>query len=145
MKTRISDILQDKQGKIFSVGPKATVFEAITLMSGNQIGSVLVMDNDHILGIFTERDYMNKVILMDHSSKELPVKEVMTTKVAFVTPDTHIEEGLAVMTEKHCRHLPVLDNKKLVGVVSIGDLVKRIIKDQKVTIDSLTEYIALSY
>jgi CBS domain-containing protein len=145
MKTRISDILQKKGDKVYSVSPKTTVFEAIRVMAGHKIGAVLVMDDDRIAGIFTERDYMNKIILEDHSSKETQVKDVMTTKVVFITPDTFIEEGLAVMTEKRCRHLPVLDNKKLVGMVSIGDLVRQLIQDQKVAIKSLTEYIALSY
>ena len=145
MKTKISDILQEKKGRIVSVGPTSTVFESIKLMSGNKIGAVLVMEEDRILGIFTERDYMTKVILADHSSKELAIKEVMTSKVAFITPDTLIEEGMAVMTEKHCRHLPVLENKKLVGLVSMGDLVKRIISEQKKLISHLTKYIELSY
>jgi CBS domain-containing protein len=145
MKTRISDILQKKGDKVFSVAPKTTVFEAIRVMAGHKIGAALVMDDDRIVGIFTERDYMNKIILENHSSKDTPVKDVMTSKVAFITPDALIEEGLAVMTEKRCRHLPVLDNKKLIGVVSIGDLVRQLINDQKIAIKSLTEYIALSY
>ncbi len=145
MKTRISDILQKKGGNIISVTPKTTVFESIRLMATNKIGAVLVLEGERIVGIFTERDYLNKIILQGHSSKDVPVKDAMTTKVAFITPDTSIEEGLAVMTEKRCRHLPVLDNKKLVGVVSIGDLVRKVIQDQKVAIDSLTEYISLSY
>jgi CBS domain-containing protein len=145
MNTRISDILQKKGEEVYSVTPKTTVFEAIRVMAGHKIGAVLVMEEERIVGIFTERDYMNKIILEDHSSKETQVKDVMTSKVAFVTPDTLIEEGLAVMTEKRCRHLPVLDNKKLVGIISIGDLVRQMIQDQKVAIKSLTEYIALSY
>ena len=145
MKTRISDILQKKEGSIFSAPPKTTVFEAIHLMASNKIGAILVMEKDRIVGIFTERDYMNNMILKGRMSKETQVKDVMTQKVTFITPDTLIEEGLAVMTEKGCRHLPVLDNKKLVGVVSMGDLVRKVIKDQKIQIQSLTEYIALSY
>ena len=121
------------------------VLEAIRIMAGHKIGAVLVMDDNRIVGIFTERDYMNKIILENHSSKDTPVKDVMTTKVAFITPDALIEEGMAVMTEKRCRHLPVMDNRKLVGVVSIGDLVRQLINDQKIAIKSLTEYIALSY
>lgn len=144
MKTRISDILQKKGRNVVSVTPNTTVFGAIHVMADQKLGAVLVMDEDRIVGIFTERDYMNKIILEDRSSKETLIKEVMTPKVIFITPDTLVEEGLAVMTEKRCRHLPVLDNKKLVGIVSIGDLVKRVISDQKVAIKSLTEYIALS-
>jgi CBS domain-containing protein len=145
MKTRVSDILKKKEGKIFSVIPKTTVFEAIHLMASNKIGAVLVLDNDRIVGIFTERDYMNKIILEGRTSKETQVKDVMTTKVIFVTPDVSVEESMAVMSEKRCRHLPVLDNKKLVGMVSMGDLVRKVIEDQKIHIQSLTEYISLSY
>ena len=145
MKTRVSDILQKKEEKIFSVSPKTTVFEAIHLMAANKIGAVLVMEKDRIVGIFSERDYMNNIILEGRTSKETQIKDVMTPKVTFITPDVSIEEGLAVMTEKGCRHLPVLDNKKLVGVVSMGDLVRKVIEVQKIHIQSLTEYIALSY
>jgi CBS domain-containing protein len=145
MKTRVSNILQKKEGSIFSVTPKTTVFDAIHLMASNKIGAVLVMEKDRIVGIFSERDYMNSVILEGRTSKDTSIKDVMTPKVTFITPDTMIEEGLAVMTEKRCRHLPVLDNKKLVGVVSMGDLVRKVIEDQKIQIQSLTEYISLSY
>ena len=145
MKTRVSDILQKKEENIFSVSPKTTVFEAIHLMAANKIGALLVMEKEQIVGIFSERDYMNNIILEGRTSKETQIKDVMTPKVTFITPDASIEEGLAVMTEKGCRHLPVLDNRKLIGVVSMGDLVKRVIEDQKIQIQSLTEYIALSY
>jgi len=145
MKTRVSDILKKKEGKIFSVTPKTTVFEAIHLMASNKIGAVLVLDSDRIVGIFTERDYMNKIILEGRTSKETQVKDVMTSKVVFVTPDVSVEESMAVMSEKRCRHLPVLDNKKLIGMVSMGDLVRKLIEDQKIHIQSLTEYIGLSY
>jgi CBS domain-containing protein len=143
--TRISEILQKKEGNILSVTPKTTVFEAIRLMASNKSGAVLVMDTDRIVGIFSERDYMNKIILEGRTSKETRVEDVMTPKVAFIAPDVSLEEGLAVMTEKKCRHLPVLDNKKLVGLVSMEDLVKQVIIDQKIAIKNLTEYIELSY
>ena len=145
MKTRVSEILQKKGDTIFSVTPKTTVFDAIHLMASNKIGAVLVMDKDRIVGIFSERDYMNKIILEGRTSKETKIKDVMTPKVTFITPDTLIEEGLAVMTKKGCRRLPVLDNKKLLGVVSMGDLVRKVIEDQKIQIQSLTEYISISY
>ena len=145
MKTRVSDILKEKGDKVTSVNPKETVFETIHLMASQKIGAVLVMEEDRIAGIFTERDYLNKIILEGHSSKETQVKDVMTPKVVVITPDTLIEEGLAIMTEKRFRHLPVLVDKKLVGLVSIGDLVKHVIKNQKVAIKNLTEYIELSY
>jgi CBS domain-containing protein len=145
MKTRVSDILQKKGNKIFSVEPKTTVFDAIHLMATNKIGSILVMEKEQIVGIFSERDYMNNIILEGRTSKETKIKDVMTQKVTFITPDMSIEEGLAVMTEKGCRHLPVLDNRKLIGVVSMGDLVRKVIELQKIQIQSLTEYIAISY
>ncbi len=134
--------MQEKGGKIFSVTPDTSVFDAIRLMVEKKIGAVLIMDGDRLEGIFTERDYMSKIILKGYSSKETPVKDVMTAKIAYITPDISLEEGLAAMAEKSCRHLPVFENKKLVGVVSIGDLAKRIIKDQKVALNNLAEYIA---
>lgn len=142
METKVSDILEEKKQEIFSVTPDTKVFDTIKLMVEKNIGAILVMEKNRLEGIFTERDYMKKIILKGVSSKETPVKEVMTEKVAYISPDASLEEGLAVMSEKQCRHLPVFENKKLLGVISIGDLAKRIIKDQKVTIHNLNEYIA---
>ena len=143
--TRISEILQEKGEKTITVTPDVTVAKAVKVMAENKIGAVLVVDKEQLAGILTEGDCTLKIILKDLKAKETSVKDVMTPKVVFVTPDTSVEEGLAIMTERKCRHLPVLDNKKLVGIVSMGDLVRRIIKDQKVAINYLTEYIALSY
>ena len=145
MKTRISDVLQKKGSNVFSVDPKTTVFETIHLMATHKIGAVLVMEGEHVAGIFTERDYLNRIVLEGHSSKDTTVNTVMTTKVIFIPPDALVEEALALMSEKRCRHLPVLEDKKLAGIVSIGDLVQQVIKDQKVAIKNLTEYIELSY
>jgi len=145
MKTRISDILQKKGNNVFSVEPKTTVFDTIHLMATHKIGAVLIMEGEQVKGIFTERDYLNRIILEGHSSKNTLVEDVMTGKLFFIPPDALVEEGLALMTEKRCRHLPVLEDKKLAGLVSIGDLVQQIIKDQKVAIKNLTEYIELSY
>jgi CBS domain-containing protein len=142
METKVADILEEKKQEIFSVTPDAKVFDTIKLMVEKNIGAILVMNEDRLEGIFTERDYMKKIILKGVSSKETPVKDVMTEKMAYISPDASLEEGLAVMSEKKCRHLPVFENKKLLGVISIGDLAKRIIKDQKVTIHNLNEYIA---
>jgi CBS domain-containing protein len=142
METKILDILKEKDKKIISVTPDTNVFDAIKLMVDHNIGAVLIMSDDRLEGIFTERDYMSKVILHGHSSKEIPVKDVMTAKMTYITPGISLEEALAVMAEKHCRHLPVFEDKKLVGIVSIGALAERIIKDQKVTIKNLSEYIA---
>ena len=142
METKVLDILEEKKQETFSVTPDTTVFDTIKLMVEKNIGAMLVINENRLEGIFTERDYMKKIILKGYSSKETPVKDVMTEKVAYISPDAFLEEGLAVMSEKQCRHLPVFENKKLLGVISIGDLAKRIIKDQKVTISNLNEYIA---
>jgi CBS domain-containing protein len=143
--TRISEILQEKGEKTITVTPDMAVSKAVKVMADNKIGAVLVVDKERLTGILSERDCAHEIILKDLKAKETSVKDVMTPKVVFVTPDTSVEEGLAIMTERRCRHLPVLDNKKLIGIVSMGDLVRRIIKDQKVAINYLTEYIALSY
>ena len=143
--TRISEILQEKGEKTITVTPDVTVAKAVKVMAENKIGAVLVGDKEQLAGILTEGDCTLKIILKDLKAKDIIVKDVMTPKVVFVTPDTSVEEGLAIMSERRCRHLPVLDNKKLVGIVSMGDLVRRIIKEQKVAINYLTEYIALSY
>ncbi len=142
METKVSDILEEKKQEIFSVAPDTTVFDTIKLMVEKNIGAMLVMAENRVEGIFTERDYLKKIILKGYSSKETPVKDVMTGKMAYISPDAFLEEGLAVMSEKKCRHLPVFENKKLLGVISIGDLAKRIIKDQKIAITNLNEYIA---
>ena len=142
---RISEILQEKGEKTITVTPDIAVSKAVKIMAENKIGAVLVVDKERLTGILSERDCALEIILKDLKAKETSVKDVMTRKVVFVTPDTSVEEGLAIMTERRCRHLPVLDNKKLIGIVSMGDLVRRIIKDQKVAINYLTEYIALSY
>jgi CBS domain-containing protein len=143
--TRISEILQEKGEKTITVTPDIAVSKAVKVMAENKIGAVLVVDKERLTGILSERDCALEIILKDLKAKDTSVKDVMTPKVVFVTPDTLVEEGLAIMTERRCRHLPVLDNKKLIGIVSMGDLVRRIIKDQKVAINYLTEYIALSY
>jgi CBS domain-containing protein len=142
METKVSDILAEKKQEIFSITPDTKVFDTIKLMVEKNIGAMLVMDENRLEGIFTERDYMKKVILKGVSSKETPVEDVMTEKVAYISPEASLHEALAVMGEKQCRHLPVFENKKLLGLISIVDLAKRIIKDQEVTIHNLNEYIA---
>jgi len=142
METKVADILEEKKQEVFSVTPDTMVFDAIKLMVEKNIGAVLVVNENRLEGIFTERDYMKKIILKGIASKETPVKDVMTKKMAYISPDTSLEEGLAIMNEKKCRHLPVFENKELLGVISIGDLGRRIIIDQKITINNLNEYIA---
>jgi CBS domain-containing protein len=145
MKTKIKDVLKEKGSKVISISPYSTVYDAISLMAANKIGAVMVMNKEKIEGIFTERDYLIKVILQGYSSKNTLVKNTMTVQLARVEPENTVEEGMSIMTEKRCRHLPVLENNKLVGMVSIGDLVKQVIKDQKTTISQLEDYIKINY
>ena len=141
MKT-VEDILKSKGHDICSVGPADTVFDAVKQMADAGTGSVLVMDSDRLVGILTERDYARKVVLDGRSSKEMQVSDVMTSKVLCVTPERTIDECMALMTDKRARHLPVLDHKRVVGVVSIGDLVKAVISEQRILIDQLQNYIS---
>ena len=140
--TTVGQILEEKGNAVWSVRPDDTVFDSIRMMADKGIGSLLVMDDDRLVGIVTERDYARKVILEGKSSKNLAVRDVMTTRVLCVTPDRTVDECMALMTDKRARHLPVLDQKKVVGLVSIGDLVKATIAEQKILIDQLQHYIA---
>ena len=143
--TTIADILEGKGKDVHSVTPADKVYDAVATMVDNNVGSLLVMQNDAVVGIVTERDYLRKVILQGRSSRETPVSEIMSSKLAFVRPETSIEETMSVMTEQRCRHLPVLDGENLVGLVSIGDCVKRISRDRKSRIEFLTDYINDKY
>ncbi len=138
----VSDILKSKGSEIWSVKPESTVFESLQLMADKGIGSLLVMDGEKLVGIVTERDYARKVILEGKSSKTSTVAEVMTTRVLCVSPERTVDECMALMTDKRARHLPVLDHKRVIGVVSIGDLVKAMISEQQVLIDQLQHYIS---
>lgn len=137
----VSDILAFKGDQVCSVTPDATVFEALTLMSEKNIGSVIVLDEDKLVGILTERIYARKVALENKVSKDILVKEIMATRVLCVNPNRSVEECMALMSDKGIRHLPVVDHKKVIGMISIGDLVKAIIHDQKILIDQLQNYI----
>jgi len=138
----VSDILNSKGHEIWAVKPDDTVFDSLQLMAEKGIGALLVMDGDKLVGIVTERDYARKVILEGKSSKDSTVKEIMTTKVLCVSPERTVDECMALMTDKRARHLPVLDHKHVVGVVSIGDLVKAVISEQQILIDQLQHYIS---
>lgn len=133
--------LQRKGNQVWSTHPDATVFEALRSMAEKDIGALLVMESGQVVGIFSERDYARKVILEGKSSKETLVREIMTPQVVCVTPQHTIEECMAVMTEKRIRHLPVLEAGEVVGVISIGDVVKSIISEQEFVIEQLTNYI----
>ena len=138
----VSDILESKGREVWAVKPDDTVFDSLQLMAEKEIGALLVMEGDRLVGIVTERDYARKVILEGKSSKSSSVAEVMTNRVLCVTPERTIDECMALMTDKRARHLPVLDHKRVVGVISIGDLVKTLINEQKVLIDQLQHYIS---
>lgn len=138
---KIRNILQKKGNTIFSVKPTSTVFQALEVMLENNIGALLVMDNDKFLGIFTERDYARKVILKGKSSKEAMVQEIMSEHPVTATPDTTIDECMKLMTSRFIRHLPVFEGEKLVGLVSIGDVVNYIIDEQISIIEDLEHYI----
>ena len=142
--TKVIHVLQDKaHHEIYTIRPEATVLEAISLMADKGIGALVVTDqNNHVVGILSERDYTRKVILMERTSKSTTVSEIMTAKVLTVTKNTSVKECLNLITDHHLRHLPVLDNEKLVGFISIGDLVKAAMEDQKNLIEQLKQYIS---
>ena len=141
MKT-VKDILKAKGTEIWSVQSSDTVLDSLRLMADKRIGSLLVMDGEKLMGIVTERDYARKVILEGKSSKDTSVSDVMTRKVLCVSPERTVDECMALMTDKRARHLPVVDHKRVVGVVSIGDLVKTLINEQQILIDQLQHYIS---
>ena len=139
----VADILRSKaDSTVHSIHPDATVFEAVQLMAQKNLGALLVIDTDRIVGIFTERDYARKIALLARSSKDTPLRDIMTTAVMYVSPEQTSEECMALMTENRLRHLPVMTDGKLIGLISIGDLVKHIISEQKFVIDQLEHYIS---
>jgi CBS domain-containing protein len=137
-----NDVLRDKGYSVFAVAPTDTVLAALGVMAEHDVGAVLVLERDRLLGIFSERDYARKVVLAGRSSKDSQVREVMTTHLVCVAPDRTIDECMELMTHRRLRHLPVVDHKRVIGVVSIGDLVKATIDDQQFTITELQRYIA---
>ena len=140
MKT-ISQLLQAKGREIHSIAPGARVFDALRLMADKNVGALVVLDDGKLAGIFSERDYARKVILLGKSSHDIAVREIMTAKVITVHPGQTIEECMALMTAKRIRHLPVTEGERLIGVLSIGDLVKEVIAEQEQTIRQLESYI----
>lgn len=140
MKT-VRDILQVKGADIWRIPFEATVLDALRLMAEKQVGALVVVDGTKPVGVISERDYARKVILHGRASPTTLVKEIMTSPVVFTHPDQPIEECMAIMTDKRIRHLPVMDEGKLAGIISIGDLVKTIIAEQKFTIEQLERYI----
>ncbi len=141
MKT-IKHILDSKGREVVSVGPEDTVFDAIKLMVEKKVGSLLVLEHGKVKGIVTERDYSRNMVLQDVPPKTSFVKQIMSTNVLCIRPDQPIDECMALVTEKRVRHLPVVDGKRVEGIISIGDLVKAVIADQKFTIEQLENYIS---
>jgi CBS domain-containing protein len=137
----LSSILEEKSSDVLQIDGDATVFDAIAKMVEANVGSVLVADENEIVGIVTERDYLRRVTLQGRTEKETPVRDIMSSPVYVVTPDTQIDECMALMTDRRIRHVPVVDEGKVVGVISIGDLVKFISKQQAFEIKYLTDYI----
>lgn len=139
----LKQLLKEKERPLAVVAPGDTVFHALTVMAQHDVGALLVMDGEQLVGIFSERDYARKIILQGKASKETLVRDIMSERVAYVTPSATLDECMALMTEKHFRHLPVLENDgSLVGMISIGDLVKATISAQQFLISELERYIA---
>jgi CBS domain-containing protein len=137
----VKDILRTKGSEVWAVAPDVSVYEALQLMAEKNIGALLVTHADRPVGIFSERDYARKVILEGRSSLNTTVKQIMTERLLVVSPAQTIDECMALMTQGHIRHLPVMDNDKLVGMISIGDVVKQIMSDQEIQIEQLENYI----
>lgn len=140
--TTVKHILAGKESELWSVGPNTSVYDALKVMSDKNIGALLVLDGGLLVGIISERDYARKVALAGKSSKECVVSEIMTSKVVYLRFEQTAQECMALMTDKRIRHMPVYDGDDLVGIISIGDLVKAVIDDQEFTIQQLVNYIS---
>ena len=138
----IKQVLQGKGHEICSIGPEASVYDAIAKMAQEDVGALVVLEGDSLVGVLSERDYARKVVLQGRSSRDTKIKDIMTTRVAFARPEQSVEDCMAMMTEKRIRHLPVMDGDNLLGVISIGDLVKSIIEEQQHVIEQLEQYIS---
>ncbi|GAC1320958.1 MAG: CBS domain-containing protein [Chloroflexota bacterium] len=139
--TTVARLLDAKDHNVWSIPPDAMVLDAIKLMAEKGVGALLVMQGQTLVGILSERDYARKIILQDRSSRDTPVSQIMTGNVVYVRPEQTVEDCMALMTAKHIRHLPVLQGDQVMGVVSIGDLVKSVIADREHLIEQLENYI----
>ena len=141
----VRKVLQTKGSNVWRIAPQATAYDALQLMADRDVGALLVVDGEEIVGVFSERDYARKVILKGRSSKVTSVGELMNSPVFYIEPDKTIEECMALMTAKRMRHLPVLDHGRLLGMISIGDVVNALITEQKIAISDLENYITGGY
>jgi CBS domain-containing protein len=139
---RVAEILRGKGGDVLKIDASATVFDALTKVVEKNVGSILVTDDDKVIGIMTERDYLRKVAVKGRTSHDTLVREIMTSPLIYVTPETTIEESMAIMTDRRIRHLPVVEDDEVIGIVSIGDVVKFQSQEQTFQIQYLTEYIS---
>jgi CBS domain-containing protein len=142
MRTTVRDLIRQKGSLVFSVSPDSTVLEALQQLAARNVGAVLVMEGQRLVGILSERDYAREVVLRGKASKDTPVREIMTTTVVCIRPEQTIEECMALMTDKRFRHLPVVADEQLLGVLSIGDVVKALLDQQRFHIEQLESYIA---
>jgi CBS domain-containing protein len=140
--SRVSEILRGKGTDVLKIDASATVFDAIKKIVDKNVGSILVTEGDEVVGIMTERDYLRKIAVLGRTSHETLVSEIMTAPLVYVTPETTIEESMAIMTDRRIRHLPVVENEDVVGIISIGDLVKFQSREQSFQIQYLTDYIS---
>ena len=140
----VRELLAKKGSEVWSVSPDATVYDALQLMAARNVGAVLVLDDGELAGILSERDYARQVILKGKASRDTPVRDIMTTAVVSVSPERTIDDCMALMTERRIRHLPVLKSDVLLGVLSIGDVVKAVISEKEFHIEQLESYIASS-
>lgn len=138
---KVNQILKQKESRLITIHSEATVFEALEIMMKFNISAILITQNEDLKGIFTERDYARKVVLQGKSSKEVQIKDVMTPAPIVISPNDTLDHCMALMTDKHIRHLPVKDGNQITGMISIGDVVKFIIEDQKETIKNLEGYL----
>lgn len=141
----VADILRHKADRVVTIDRTATVYQAIERMVENNVGSIIVLDQDETVGIFTERDYLRRIVLRGRTSRDTPIHEVMTKDIVFVDPTFTVRQCLAIMTRQKIRHLPVLEDDTLIGVISIGDCVKEISADAEANVQYLTDFITGRY
>ena len=137
----VRDLLKAKGYEVYSISPDATVYDALKLMSDKEVGALVVLEDEKLVGIISERDYARKVILKGKFSKDIPVREIMAPEILCVSPSQTVEACMALMTDKRIRHIPVLEEDRLIGIISIGDVVKSVLSEQKLRIDQLEHYI----